>query len=94
MAKAKKFLITTATREVTFYRSEGQAEASANCLLCAADTRFVGLDAAADAAGVGALAVIEAIRCGQVYALESTNGHLRICLRCVSGLSSRSIEQE
>lgn len=79
MPKAKKILVTTATREVTVYRTGSDQPPAGLCTTCGSETDLLDLNFAADLSGRGALSLIDAIRSGRIHAAEGANGHLMIC---------------
>lgn len=77
--KAKKYLITTKTREIFIVRRDARCGFPALCALCEAPTEMLSLDEAVSVSALSARQIIRRLEAETLHSMETVDGHLFIC---------------
>ncbi len=86
MKNAKKFLITSATREVFILRHGRQKAIRWFCEICEAETEMLDLHSVVPVFGLGTRELIRQIETGAVHSSETANGHLLVCTESLKAM--------
>jgi hypothetical protein len=78
-ANAKKYLITSETREFLVVQKDGTGSIRGYCEGCDQDVELINLDSAVTVSGIGTLELISLLDAGTLHSLETTAGHLLVC---------------
>jgi hypothetical protein len=79
MTNAKKFLVTTASREIFILRRGRQKAIRGFCEICKAETEMLDLNSAVTVFSLGTRELIRQIEIGAVHSSETANKRLLIC---------------
>jgi hypothetical protein len=77
--KAKKYLITTKTREIFVVRQNTKRGFRANCMICRCETEMLSVDQAVSLSARSAREIFRHIEAATVHSLETADGHLFVC---------------
>jgi hypothetical protein len=88
MVNSKKILVTTESHEIYILRNTREVSLRAPCSGCAEETEFLTIDEAVRVSHRPTVELVEQSRIGILHSIEAASGHLLICQRSLSEIST------